>query len=99
MTASHSLVDEMLDRDDPVTNAIRDLRARRGAEPRRGRPPAAPSNRMTELNAWDHEARVQRAPAPVSACAIIEQPVNTLSGGQQKRLAMAKVLINACPMC
>jgi ATP-binding cassette subfamily F protein uup len=25
----------------------------------------------------------------------MEQPVNTLSGGQQKRLAMAKVLINA----
>jgi ABC-type phosphate/phosphonate transport system ATPase subunit len=29
----------------------------------------------------------------------MEQPVNTLSGGQQKRLAMAKVLINANRMC
>jgi ATP-binding cassette subfamily F protein uup len=49
---------------------------------------------MTELNAWDHEAHVQVL-LHRFGLRDMEQPVNTLSGGQQKRLAMAKVLIHA----
>ena len=91
-TATHSLVDEMLDQDDPVTNAIRayehaverhvgDEELHRAIE------------KMTENNAWDHEARVKRLLFQFNL-RDLEQPANTLSGGQQKRLAMAKVLIN-----
>jgi ATP-binding cassette subfamily F protein uup len=93
MTATHSLVDEMLDQDDPVTNAIREYEhaiARHVDEDAMQRA----VNRMTELNAWDHEAHVQVL-LHRFGLRDMEQPVNTLSGGQQKRLAMAKVLINA----
>jgi ATP-binding cassette subfamily F protein uup len=93
MTATHSLVDEMLDQDDPVTNAIREYEhaiARHVDEETMQRA----VNRMTELNAWDHEAHVQVL-LHRFGLRDMEQPVNTLSGGQQKRLAMAKVLINA----
>lgn len=92
MTATHSLVDEMLDQDDPVTNAIRAYEhavARHVGDDELHRA----VDRMTELHAWDHEARVKRLLFQFNL-RDLEQPVNTLSGGQQKRLAMAKVLIN-----
>jgi ATP-binding cassette subfamily F protein uup len=92
MTASHSLVDEMLDRDDPVTNAIRTYE-HAVAQNLDGDALHSAIEKMTELNAWDHEARVKRLLFQFGL-RDLEQPVNTLSGGQQKRLAMAKVLID-----
>ena len=93
MSATHSLVDEMLDQDDPVSNAIRayEHAIARNADEREMQ---AAVDRMGELNAWDHEARVKGLLFRFGLREM-EQPVNTLSGGQQKRLAMAKVLINA----
>jgi ATP-binding cassette subfamily F protein uup len=93
MTATHSLVDEMLDQDDPVTNAVRAYehavaRHLEGAAMQRA------IDSMSELNAWDFEAHVQVL-LHRFGLRDMEQPVNTLSGGQQKRLAMAKVLIHA----
>jgi ATP-binding cassette subfamily F protein uup len=92
MTASHSLVDEMLDRDDPVTNAIRAYE-HAVAQNLDGDALHSAIEQMTELEAWDHEARVKRLLFQFGL-RDVEQPVNTLSGGQQKRLAMAKVLID-----
>lgn len=92
MTAAHSLVDEMLERDDPVTNAIRAYE-HAVAQNLDGEVLHAAIERMTELEAWDHEARVKRLLFQFGL-RDLEQPVNTLSGGQQKRLAMAKVLID-----
>jgi len=92
MTASHSLVDEMLDRDDPVTNAIRAYE-HAVAQNLDGDALHSAIEKMTELDAWDHEARVKRLLFQFGL-RDVEQPVNTLSGGQQKRLAMAKVLID-----
>ncbi len=92
MTATHTLVDEMLDQDDPVTNAVRAYEhavARQVGDAEMHRA----VERMEELGAWDHEARVKRLLYQFNL-RDLEQPVNTLSGGQQKRLAMAKVLIN-----
>ena len=93
MTATHSLVDEMLDQDDPVTNAVRayEHAVARHAE---GKVMQDAIDRMTELSAWDFEAHVQVL-LHRFGLRDMEQPVNTLSGGQQKRLAMAKVLIHA----
>ena len=92
MTATHSLVDEMLDHNDPVTNAIR---AYEHAVARNlgGDELHHAIDKMTELDAWDHEARVKRLLYQFNL-RDLEQPVNTLSGGQQKRVAMAKVLIH-----
>ncbi len=92
MAATHTLVDEMLDQDDPVTNAIRAYEhavARHVSEAELH----TAIERMETLGAWDHEARVKRLLYQFNL-RDLEQPVNTLSGGQQKRLAMAKVLIN-----
>ncbi len=93
MTATHSLVDEMLDQNDPVTNAVR---AYEHAVAQHASPAVmqAAIDAMTELNAWDFEAHVQVL-LHRFGLRNMEQPVNTLSGGQQKRLAMAKVLIHA----
>ena len=93
MTATHSLVDEMLDQDDPVTNAVRayEHAVARHSE---GKVLQDAIDRVTELNAWDHEAHVQVL-LHRFGLRDMEQAVNTLSGGQQKRLAMAKVLIHA----
>jgi ATP-binding cassette subfamily F protein uup len=59
MTTGRSLVDEMLDRDDPVSQAIRayeHLTAKQDDGDELHRAIA----RMTELDAWDHEARIKR---------------------------------------
>ncbi len=93
MTGGRSVVDEMLDRDDPVSAAIKAYEHAL-AQRAEGRSLQQAIDRMEELKAWDHEARV-KAMAHRFGLRDLEQPVNTLSGGQQKRLAMAKVLIDA----
>ena len=92
MDSSRSVVDEMLDRDDPVSAAIKAYEHAM-AQHADERLMHAAVERMEELKAWDHEARV-KALAHRFGLRDLEQPVNTLSGGQQKRLAMAKVLID-----
>jgi ATP-binding cassette subfamily F protein uup len=92
MSSAQSVVDEMLDRDDPISAAIKAYEhalAQHADEQLMHKA----VERMEELKAWDHEARV-RALAHRFGLRDLEQPVNTLSGGQQKRLAMAKVLID-----
>ena len=92
MTSARSVVDEMLDRDDPVSAAIKAYEHAL-AQHADGRALQQAIDRMEELKAWDHEARV-KALAHRFGLRDLEQAVNTLSGGQQKRLAMAKVLID-----
>ena len=51
------------------------------------------SARMDELNAWDIEVEIKQILTQLKITQL-EQKVSELSGGQQKRLALAKVLIN-----
>ncbi|MCC6400394.1 MAG: ATP-binding cassette domain-containing protein [Flavobacteriales bacterium] len=92
MNSARSVVDEMLDRDDPVSAAIKAYEHAL-AQHTDGRALQQAIDRMEELKAWDHEARV-KALAHRFGLRDLEQAVNTLSGGPQKRLAMAKVLID-----
>ncbi len=48
--------------------------------------------RMTELNAWDHENEVKTLLSKLGFTEV-SQKVSTLSGGQKKRLALAQLLI------
>lgn len=48
--------------------------------------------RMSELNAWDHENEVKSLLSKLGFLEIT-QKVSTLSGGQKKRLALAQLLI------
>ena len=80
MASSRSLVDEMLDRQDPISDAIRTYEhlVAQGVE---GDALNAAIARITELEAWDHEARIKRLLFQFGL-RDLEQPVNTLSGGQ-----------------
>jgi len=51
------------------------------------------SVKIDHLNAWNFETFIKQILSKLRID-YLEQPVNTLSGGQQKRLALAKVLIN-----
>ncbi|MDR2036417.1 MAG: ATP-binding cassette domain-containing protein [Bacteroidales bacterium] len=48
---------------------------------------------MDHLNAWDYEARIKQILGQLRID-WLEQPVQQLSGGQKKRLALANLLIN-----
>ena len=91
MTATHTLVDEMLDQDDPVTNAIRAYEhavARHVGDDELHRA----VDRMTELDAWDHEARVKRLLFQFNL-RDLEQPVASRSASPWPRCS------STCPMC
>ncbi|MFT3738241.1 MAG: ABC-F family ATP-binding cassette domain-containing protein [Breznakibacter sp.] len=51
------------------------------------------SARMDELNAWDYENRIKQILAQLKITRF-DQKVSELSGGQRKRVALAKVLIS-----
>ncbi len=51
------------------------------------------SAKMDELNAWDFEVEIKQILSQLKITKL-EQKVAQLSGGQKKRLALAKVLIN-----
>ncbi|NQU53866.1 MAG: ABC-F family ATP-binding cassette domain-containing protein [Bacteroidetes bacterium] len=51
------------------------------------------SAKMDELNAWDIEFEIKQILTQLKIT-FLEQKVSELSGGQKKRLALAKVLIN-----
>ncbi len=49
-------------------------------------------DRMTELNAWDFESKAQQVLGKLGIYNLA-QPVDELSGGQMKRVALAKLLL------
>ena len=48
---------------------------------------------MDELGAWDFDAKVKQIFGKLNIHHL-QQPVNTFSGGQRKRVALAKTLID-----
>lgn len=48
-------------------------------------------DKMDELKAWDHDVKVRRLLSQLQIDDL-QQPVSALSGGQQKRLALARLL-------
>lgn len=50
-------------------------------------------NQMDDLKAWDFEARIKEILTKFNIAAL-ETPIRNLSGGQRKRLALAKLIID-----
>lgn len=48
--------------------------------------------KMDTLNAWDYESRIKQILTKLNITRY-EQPVSSLSGGQRKRLALARILV------
>lgn len=89
---SHTILEAVLDSDNPVIQAIRHYEEALLFSENEAEMQAALA-KMDDLKAWDMEARIKEI---LSKFGIIKlgQPVRTLSGGQRKRLALAKLIID-----
>jgi ATP-binding cassette subfamily F protein uup len=86
-----SVLDNIFFHDHPVINAIKSYEAISES----GDPVALTDAiiRMDELNAWDFDAKVKQVLGKLNIHQL-GQSVKTLSGGQRKRVALAKTLID-----
>ncbi|AWO01191.1 ABC transporter [Chitinophaga alhagiae] len=91
---SQSVLENIFDHDHPILNAIKEYEQLTDQE---GEPDAqvltAAIAKMDELNAWHFDAKVKQILGKLNIHHL-DQRVGTLSGGQQKRVALAKVLID-----
>ncbi len=75
----------------PIMTAIRQYEAASDAED--GEAIAETINAMDELNAWNYESKVTQILSKLNIHHL-QNPVSALSGGQRKRVALAKTLID-----
>ncbi len=88
---THTVREAIYDVDSPTVLAIRDYELAL-LEPDNNDQLQTTLNKMDELNAWDYEARIKTILSKFNINNL-EQIVDSLSGGQQKRLALAQLLI------
>ncbi|RAJ85824.1 ATP-binding cassette subfamily F protein uup [Chitinophaga dinghuensis] len=91
---SKNVLENIFDHSHPILNAIKEyeLLTDEGAEPDHDALAAAIA-KMDELNAWHFDSKVKQILGKLNIHRL-DQPVGSLSGGQQKRVALAKVLID-----
>jgi ATP-binding cassette subfamily F protein uup len=87
----HNVLEAVLDGEGEVINAIRRYETAL-LHPDKAAELQAALSRMDDLKAWDFEARVKEILFKFNITEL-EQSVTTLSGGQKKRLALVKLLI------
>lgn len=75
----------------PVMNVIREYEL--AADSEDGEKMAELFEKMDDLNAWEFEVKVKQILTKLNVHHL-EQPVSDLSGGQRKRVALAKTLID-----
>ncbi|OQP63020.1 ABC-F family ATP-binding cassette domain-containing protein [Niastella populi] len=86
-----SIADNIFYHNHPVMNAIREFEAI--SEEGNAEKLGAAIVKMDELGAWDFDAKVKQILGKLNIHHL-NQAVNTLSGGQRKRVALAKTLID-----
>ena len=86
-----SVLDNIFFHNHPVINAIKEFEA--VSEANDAEKLSAAIIKMDELGAWDFDAKVKQVLGKLNIHHLT-QPVNTLSGGQRKRVALAKTLID-----
>ncbi|MBI5856643.1 MAG: ABC-F family ATP-binding cassette domain-containing protein [Sphingobacteriales bacterium] len=87
----NSVLDNIFFHNHPVINAIKEYEAI--CEENNSEKLNAAIVKMDELGAWDFDARVKQVLGRLNIHQL-NQTVNTLSGGQRKRVALAKALID-----
>lgn len=86
-----SILDNIFNHDHPIVNAIKEYEA--VAEENAPEKLNAAIVRMDELGAWDFDAQVKQVLGRLNIHHL-KQPVKNLSGGQRKRAALARTLID-----
>src|SRR5437762_657743 len=86
-----SILDNIFDHDHPIINAIKEYEV--VSEENDVEKLNAAIIKMDELSAWDFEARVKQVLSKLNIHHL-QQPVKNLSGGQRKRAALARTLID-----
>jgi ABC transport system ATP-binding/permease protein len=86
-----SISDNIFFHDHPVIAAIKEYEA--VSEEGNAEKLSASIIKMDELGAWDFDAKVKQVLGKLNIHHL-NQPVSTLSGGQRKRVALAKTLID-----
>ncbi len=86
-----SILDNIFFHDHPVLNAIKEFEAL--DENTNPELLNAAIVKMDDLGAWDFDAKVKQVLGKLNIHHL-NQPVNSLSGGQRKRVALAKTLID-----
>ncbi len=86
-----SILDNIFYHDHPIINAIKDYEA--VSEEGDAEKVSAAIVKMDELGAWDFDAKVKQILGKLNIHHL-QQAVGTLSGGQRKRVALAKTLID-----
>jgi ATP-binding cassette subfamily F protein uup len=86
-----SILDNIFHHDHPVINAIKAYEAASDAEDVERLTDAIV--RLDELSAWDFDTKVKQILGKLNIHHL-QQPAGTLSGGQRKRVALAKTLID-----
>jgi ATP-binding cassette subfamily F protein uup len=89
-----SIADNIFYHNHPVMNAIREFEALSEEEGEENVDKLSDAIiKMDDLGAWDFDAKVKQILARLNIHHL-QQAVNTLSGGQRKRVALAKTLID-----
>jgi ATP-binding cassette subfamily F protein uup len=86
-----SVLDNIFFHDHPMIRAIKEYEAATDADDHEKLGDAI--IKMDELSAWDFDTKVQQVLGKLNIHEL-RQPVNKLSGGQRKRVALAKTLID-----
>jgi ATP-binding cassette subfamily F protein uup len=86
-----SILDNIFDHDHPIINAIKEYEA--VIEENDLEKLNAAIVKMDELGAWDFDAKVKQVLSRLNIHHLL-QPVRNLSGGQRKRAALARTLID-----
>src|SRR5215471_4691921 len=87
-----SIVENIFHHDHPVINAIKEYEL--AADEMNLEKLNQAIIKMDELDAWDFDAKVKQVLGKLNIHHL-QVPVKNLSGGQRKRVALAKTLINA----
>lgn len=87
---SHTVMEAVFDTDNPMIQAIKNYEEAL-LFPDREEALQSAMSQMDDLKAWDFEAKIKEILSKLNV--LLNQEIGTLSGGQKKRLSLAKILI------